>query len=195
MTARRREQIAWWLRGGAAAALLAYLAGWHASRSGGLVEVEQWLNHPVLLGGAAVVMLVVSAVAEFEFRARWSQIGFAAVLAPFVVAGMIGTVASSVSVISEPSVERKVHPDHPDRVLTVTNVAFSIDPVYRVQLLTGSGWSARHWNLGAWDGEHDYLQRAEWSAQDRITVTTEHQIAVFTVTPDGRLGDSSVRPR
>jgi len=35
-------------------ALLAYLPGFQATRSGELVEVERWFDHPVLLLGAAV---------------------------------------------------------------------------------------------------------------------------------------------
>ncbi|MFE3503590.1 hypothetical protein [Kitasatospora sp. NPDC059160] len=61
MTVRRRWAVQG-LRAGALAALLAYAAGRYASRSGGLVEVERLLDRPVPLLGAAVVLLVVSAV-------------------------------------------------------------------------------------------------------------------------------------
>ncbi|MEU3566209.1 hypothetical protein [Kitasatospora sp. NPDC006786] len=84
MSAARRKQIAWRLRGAAFAALPAYLAGWYASRPGGLVVVDQWLNHPVLLVGAAVVLVVASLIIELEFRTRVSQIGCAAGLVALI---------------------------------------------------------------------------------------------------------------
>ncbi|MFJ7277493.1 hypothetical protein [Kitasatospora sp. NPDC098663] len=190
MAAARRRRIAWWLRGVALAALLAYLPGYQASESGGLVEVERWLNHPVLLVGAAVVLTVVSLVVEFEFRTRWSQIGGAAALVVLVFLGLpiafMAAMSSLTDVGNGQLVGRKVHPDHPDRVLTVTNVAFSIDPVYRLELLTGSGWSARHWDLGEWDSQSGEFSTVEWSGPDRITVTGVTEAAVFTVDSDGR---------
>ncbi|KQV11866.1 MULTISPECIES: hypothetical protein [unclassified Kitasatospora] len=166
-------------------ALLAYLPGYQASHSGGLVEVERWFDHPVPLLGAAVVLTVVSMVVEFEFRTKWSQIGCAAAV---VALGFIGLpiVFLSFALDGEGvAVDRKAGPNHPDHVLTVTNVAFSIDPVYRVELLTGSGWSARHWDLGVWEerDERGYFKSAEWSGPNQITVTAEKEITVFTVDP------------
>jgi hypothetical protein len=183
MTATRRKRIAWWLRGLASVAVLVYLPGFQASRSGGLVEVERWFHHPVPLLGAAVVLTVVSLVVQVEFRTRWSQIGCAAAL---VALGFVGVPIVLLSFLLDGegrSADRKAGPDHPDRVLTVTDVAFSIDPVHHVELFTGSGWSARHWDLGVWDehGERGYLESAVWSGPDRITVTAEKEITVFTV--------------
>ncbi|MEW1910072.1 hypothetical protein AB0442_16715 [Kitasatospora sp. NPDC085895] len=195
MTAGRRRRITRGLRGLALAALLAYLPGVQASHSGGLVEAERWFDHPVLLVGAAVVLTVASVVVEFEFRTRWSQIGCAAALAALVLVGTpIVFLAVTLGGDGRP-VDRKVHPGHPDRVPAVTDIAFSIDPTYRVELLTGSGWSARHWEPGVWD-ERDgrgFFTSAEWSGPDRITVTTEKEIAVFTLDPaTGRPGEPSV---
>ncbi|WP_158835224.1 hypothetical protein [Streptomyces sp. NRRL S-350] len=192
--AARHRRIEWWFRGAALVALLAYLPGHQASRSGGLVEVEHWLNHPVLLLGAAAVLLVVSMVVQFEFRARWAQIGFAAVLSPLIVIGAaIGALAYAFGDDGR-LIDRKPAPGNPRHVLTVTDIAFSIDPIYRVELLTGSGWSARHWDVGTWE-EGDGFRRAEWSGPDRITVTVEHETRVYTVGGDGRLGQPEVTPR
>ncbi|RKT17744.1 hypothetical protein BX285_2134 [Streptomyces sp. 1114.5] len=194
MTVTRRNRIVWWLRGAALAALLVYLPGYLSSRSGGLVEVERRLNHPVLLIGAAVVLLVASVVVRFEFRTRWAQIGFAAVLSPLIVIGIaIGTLSFVVGGDGR-LIERKPGPDHPDHVLTVTDIAFSIDPVYRVELLTGSGWSARHWSLGTW-GENDGFLKAEWTGPARITVTATHETRVYTVDGDGRPAGPEVTRR
>ncbi|MFG2909326.1 hypothetical protein ACGF13_30200 [Kitasatospora sp. NPDC048286] len=194
MTVARRRQVVWWLRGAALAAFLVYLPGYFASRQGGLIEVERWLNHPVLLLGTAVALAVASAVAQVEFRTRWAQIGCAAVLSPLLFIGAaVGALAYYFGGDGR-LVARTPDPNRADHVLSVTDVAFSIDPVYRVELLTGSGWSARHWGLGTWE-EHDGFVRAEWSGPDRITVTLEKEIEVFTVGEDGALGGPSVTPR
>ncbi|WP_354644436.1 hypothetical protein [Kitasatospora camelliae] len=194
MTDGRRRRIVWGLRGLAVLALLSYLPGFLASRPGGLVVVERWLNHPVLQLGAAVVLTVVSAVVEFEFRTRWSQIGFAVVLVALGVAGLpVAFLSFALGGDARP-VARTAAPDHPDRVVNVTDVAFSIDPVYRVELLTGSGWSTRHWDLGVWD-RGAYFQHAEWTGPDRITVTADKQVTVFTVAPDGRPSEPRLQPR
>ncbi|MEU8920981.1 hypothetical protein AB0D10_08585 [Kitasatospora sp. NPDC048545] len=175
-------------------AFLAYLPGYQASRSGGLVEVERWLNHPVLLLGTAAVMLMVSMLVRFEFRERWAQLGCAAVLSPLIVVTVvIGAVTYFLGGDGR-LVERKPDPSRPEHVLIITDVAFSIDPIYRVELLTGSGWTARHWDLGTWD-EGDGFRRAEWSGPDRITVTTEHEARVYSVNGDGRLSGPEVTPR
>ncbi|MFD0561317.1 hypothetical protein ACFQ2M_04270 [Kitasatospora saccharophila] len=150
MALRRRRQIAWLLRGLALLALLGLLLGRSGARSGGLVELERRFDHPVQLLGGAVVLVVVSLVVELEFRTRFSQIGCAA--------GLVGLIAVSVPYVllgmvfegDGRPVARKPHPDRPERALTVTDVALSIDPLYQVEVVTGTGWSARHWELGIW---------------------------------------------
>ncbi|MFG2909327.1 hypothetical protein ACGF13_30205 [Kitasatospora sp. NPDC048286] len=194
MAVARRRRIAWGLRGVALVALLTYLVGRHAARSGGLVELELWFHRPVLLAGSAVALVLISVVVELEFRTPESQIGLAGGLVALVFLGV--PLALSTLVTADEGVEtrREAAPDHPERVLVFANVADSIDPVYRVELLTGSGWSARHWSLGPWvDGKG--LVRAEWSGADRITVTLEKEVRVFTVDEDGRPGGPSVTPR
>ncbi|MBD0692516.1 hypothetical protein [Streptomyces sp. CBMA123] len=194
MTARRRWQIAWGLRGAALAALLVYLPGWHASRSGGLVVVEHWLNRPVLLIGSAVVLTVVSLVTGLEFRTRFSQIGYAALLAPLVFAGVPILALSFLFSGHGGREDRFVSPNRPDRVLTVTNVAFSIDPVYQVELEAGSGWSARHWSMGTWNTRGGDFVRIDWTGPDEITVTGREKRTVFDVLPDGSLSAPRVLP-
>ncbi|WP_344338589.1 hypothetical protein [Kitasatospora putterlickiae] len=182
MTAQRRRRIVWWLRGLALLAVLVYLPGLHASRSGGLVEVQRLLDHPVALIGSAVALTVVSMVIGFEFRTQWSRVGCAVLLMPLVAAGAAVVFLASLFDGGRP-VDRKAAPDRPDHVLTVTDTAFSIDPVYHVELLTGTGWSARHWDLGQWD-EYDprgYFERAEWTGPHQITVTTDRTVTVYTV--------------
>ncbi|WP_189919233.1 hypothetical protein [Kitasatospora xanthocidica] len=188
------RRIEWWFRGAALVAFLTYLPGYQASHSGGLVEVARWLNHPVLLLGAAVVLLVVSMVVQFEFRTRWAQLGCAAVLSPLIVAA--AGIGGLMFLFGDDGrlVDRKPDPSRPDHVLTITDVAFSIDPIYRVELLTGSGWTARHWDLGTWN-EGDGFRKAEWSGPGRITVTAEHETRVYTVSDDGRLGEPEVTRR
>ncbi|MEV7925078.1 MULTISPECIES: hypothetical protein [unclassified Kitasatospora] len=197
MTAARRKRIVWWLRGVALAAFLVYLPGYQASFSGGLVEVERWLNHPLPLLGATVVLAVVSLVIQFEFRTWWSQVGCAAALVSLVFLAGVAVLLSLLLDRDGQPVSRKSHPEHPDRVLTVTDVAFSIDPIYRVELLTGSGWSARHWELGEWDIRGGEFGRIDWSGPDRIAVTGVKgtETAVFTLDPDGRPIRQGLMPR
>ncbi|MFE7562735.1 hypothetical protein [Kitasatospora sp. NPDC057500] len=185
MAERRRSRIVWWLRGLALLAVLVYLPGLHASRSGGLVEVQRLLDHPVALLGSAVALTVASMVIGFEFRTRRSRVGCAALLMPLVAAGAAVVFMASLFGGDGRAVERKAAPDRPDHVLTVTDTAFSIDPVHHVELLTGTGWSARHWDLGEWD-ESDprgYFESAEWTGPHRITVTTDRTVTVYAVDP------------
>ncbi|MFJ9773779.1 hypothetical protein ACIRVF_21470 [Kitasatospora sp. NPDC101157] len=191
----RRRRIAWGLRAVALVSLLAYLPGWHASRSGGLVVVEHWLNRPRLLIGAAVVLIVVSLVVELEFRTRFSQIGCAVLLVPLVVAGVPVLSLSLVFSGHGGREDRFVSPDRPDRVLTVTNIAFSIDPIYQVELETGTGWSARHWSMGTWNTRGGDFVRIDWSGPDRITVTGRKKLTVFDVHPDGSLSEPRELPK
>ncbi|MET8542346.1 hypothetical protein ABZW03_17060 [Kitasatospora sp. NPDC004799] len=194
MTAVRRKRIVWGLRGAALAALLAYAAGWNSSRSGGLVVVEHGLNHPLLLGGSAVLLVVVSLIISMEFRTWVSQIGCAIGLIALVLGGIpvgfLGIVLSRGG-----WTERTAAPGHSDRVLTVTDVAFSIDPIYKVELVSGTGWSARHWSLGTWDTEQTDYVRVDWSGPDRITITRAEKLTVFDVRPDGSLGAPREEPR
>ncbi|MFF4382375.1 hypothetical protein [Kitasatospora sp. NPDC001547] len=178
----------------AAAALLAYAAGRHASRSGGLVVVERWLNHSVLLVGSAVLLIVVSLVIELEFRTWLSQVGCAVGLVALIFGGV--PIAFLAIVLSRDGwTERTAAPGHPDRVLTVTDIAFSIDPVYRVELVSGTGWSARHWSMGIWDTERTDFVRVDWSGPDRITITRDAKVTVFDVRPDGSLSAPREAPR
>ncbi|MFE5582888.1 hypothetical protein [Kitasatospora sp. NPDC056531] len=178
----------------ALAALLAYLPGRHAARSGGLVEVERWFNRPLLLIGTAVVLVVASLITELEFRTRRSLIGFVGGLVALVCLGLPLAVATYVFSGYGGRVDRFVSPNRLDRVLTVTNVAVSIDPVYRVEVVAGSGWSARHWRMGVWDTRGDDFVRVDWSGPDQITVTGRKTLAVFDVRPDGSVGEPRMSP-
>ncbi|MBD0692517.1 hypothetical protein [Streptomyces sp. CBMA123] len=108
----RDNWIAWGLGPTALAALLAYAAGWYASRSGGPVVVEHRLNRPVLLLGPVVVLLVVSAVTGTGSRGRFAQLGLALVLVPVVVAPAIGAIRSWLLDDETHSGQRKLHCDH-----------------------------------------------------------------------------------
>ncbi|MGW4892282.1 hypothetical protein ACWEQL_08440 [Kitasatospora sp. NPDC004240] len=198
MSEARYRRTARWLGGLAVVPVVAYLIGRQAAGSGGLVEAERWLNHPVPLLGAAVVLGVAAVVFRFDFRDTWSQVGFACVLVALLLVGLPFALMSAVTGSGDGRpVSRRVSPDRPDRVLSVTDVAFSIDPVYRVRLVSGSGWSARHWDLGEWDGDngHGVFEKAEWSGPDRITLTTDKEIRVYAVDPDGGPGTPEVSHR
>lgn len=198
MTLRRRRQLAWSLRGLALLLVLVHLFGGYGARSGGLVEAERLFYYPVQLLGTALVLVVVSLIVEFEFRTRSSQIGCAIALVALI--GVTAPYAFLILVFGGDGkpVKRQAHPEHPDRTLTVTDISGSIDPFYRVEVLAGTGWSARHWELGEW-GEgsgHGSYQSAEWSGPDRITVTSDEEVAVFVLDPaTGRPGTAQVTRR
>ncbi|WP_316529013.1 hypothetical protein [Kitasatospora brasiliensis] len=178
----------WVLRGAALAVLLVLLVGWNSSRSGGLVVLEQWLYHPVPLIAAAVALTVASLIVGMEFRTKLSQIGCAAGLMALVFGGL--PIAGFAYIADQDRwSERRPGSGHPDRVLVVTDVAFSIDPVWRVELVSGTGWSARHWYLGTWDTENSDFVRVDWSGPEQITVTRQEGNTVFDVRPDGSLGE------
>ncbi|MFD4656562.1 hypothetical protein ACFWP2_13135 [Kitasatospora sp. NPDC058444] len=93
---------------------------------------------------------------------------------------------------SERSFHQEAAPGRPDRVLMVADVAggFSVDPVYRMELVSGSGWSARHWSVGVrWKSS-----RAVWDGPDRITVTGGSAVMVFDVLADGSLSAPREEP-
>ncbi|MFE7639642.1 hypothetical protein ACFU7Z_37010 [Kitasatospora sp. NPDC057518] len=183
----------WGLGGAALLALLAYAVGRYESRSGGLVVVERWLDHPVLLVGTAVVLTAVALYIGMEFRTWVSQIGCAVAMVALVFGGPL--IAFLALVSGEGRTDREASPGRPDRVLTMTNVAFSIDPIYRVELVAGSGWSARHWSMGIWNTRGGDFVRADWSGPDRITITGRRKLTVFDVHPDGSLSAPREEPK
>ncbi|GGQ65144.1 hypothetical protein [Kitasatospora griseola] len=195
MAAARRRWIAWGLRGLAVVPIAAYLVGSQAARSGGLVEVERWFNNPVQLMGAAVGLVVVSAMVGV--RGWWSRTGCLISLVALGFAAVPFLFVWSVFGVEWRETNRKPGPEQPGNVLVVTELV-TLDPVYRIQVLTGSGWSARHWDLGWW-GEEDgrgYFRGAEWSGPNQVTVTSEKEIVVFTVDPvSGRPGEPVVTRR
>ncbi|GLW56996.1 hypothetical protein [Kitasatospora phosalacinea] len=198
MARRRRRQIAWTLRGLALLAGLAFLPGALGARSGGLVEAERLFNHPVQLLGTALVLVVVSLVVEFEFRTKFSQIGCAVALVALIAVSVPVALLGLALDDDDRPLDRKTHPDRPDLALTVTDVAFSVDPLYQVEVVTGTGWSARHWELGVWgeDSGHGYYEGASWTGPDRITVTSDEETAVFVLDPaTGRPGAPQVTKR
>ncbi|MFJ8045932.1 hypothetical protein ACIRBX_36015 [Kitasatospora sp. NPDC096147] len=193
MPIRRRRRIAWALLGTAALATLAYLPGRQARRSGGLVEVARWLDHPALLLGGALVLTLVAWVVRFEFRSTWSQVLGALALISLATGALYSAVPLIIlSGWGDREVKRQDSPAGADRVLRVADVDPSIDPAYRVEVISGSGWSARHWTLGTWDESLGGFQGARWTGPDEITVTTSEQLAVFAVGPDGRPGEPRV---
>ncbi|MFB7948660.1 hypothetical protein ACFC6L_27515 [Kitasatospora phosalacinea] len=188
MTTHRRRRVARFLAGFAVLAVLLYLPGLHAARSGGLVEVERLLDHPLVLLGAAAVLAVGAAVIGSEFRSAASQIGFAALLVGGVALGVPAVLAGLAAGRDDGArhVERQVHPDHPDRALTVTETAsslFSPESDSRVELVTGTGWSARHWDLDTWGSAGTSYRGASWTGPDRITVRSDGGTAVFVLDP------------
>lgn len=193
MTKRRRRQLAWGLRGVALLAVLAYLPGGRAASDGGLVRVEAWFNHPLLLVGGATALVVVSLVVELEFRTKWSQIGCAALLAPLVLAGALVVFLAVTLSGGTDQLERLTSPTRPDRLVTVTNIDF-IDPVYQIELRAGTGWSERHWDLGVFAG-YGY-SRTEWTGPNEITVVREDSRTVYTLDPaTGRPDEGRKVPR
>ncbi|MFE7526573.1 hypothetical protein ACFU7Y_12690 [Kitasatospora sp. NPDC057542] len=172
----------------ALAALLACAAGRRESRSGGLVVVERWLNHPVLLIGSALVLVAVSFFVELGFSSETGQIGCGLGLAALGF-GLPIAVLMYLFGPHEGSSHREAAPGRPDRVITITEMG-GFDPLYRRELVSGSGWSARHWEL-------DYSRHGtgvNWSGPDRITITRGKTLAVFDVLPDGSLSEPWEEP-
>ncbi|MGW7443761.1 hypothetical protein [Kitasatospora sp. NPDC054795] len=175
-------------------ALTAYLVGRHASRSGGLVELELWFHRPVLLVGSAVVLVLISLIVELEFRTPESQIGLAGGLVALVLLGVPVALSTLAAEDSGVRTAREAAPGHPDRVLVFTDVGGSFEPDRRVELRTGSGWSARHWSMGIWNTRGGDFVRADWSGPDRITITGRKKLTVFDVLPDGSLSAPREEP-
>lgn len=148
------------------------------------MEVERWFNRPVLLLGAVLTLIVASIFVELGFHTSAWQIVWGIGL----VAVGFGVPLAFLSYVfggSERSSHQEAAPGRPDRVLTITDVAggFSVHPVYRMELVSGSGWSVRHWSTGVrWKSS-----RAVWAGPDRITVTGGSTVTVFDVLPDGSL--------
>ncbi|MFG2909328.1 hypothetical protein ACGF13_30210 [Kitasatospora sp. NPDC048286] len=187
MTTVRRRQIAWGLRAVALLALLACVAGWRESRSGGLVMVAEWCDHPVLLIGSVLVLLVASLVVELGFGTGTGQLVCGLGLGLLVLCVPFALLASLFPPMDPP--RREAAPGRPDRVIVITDLG-GFDPFYRSELVSGSGWSARHWELDS--SRHD--DGVNWSGPDRITITRGKTLTVFDVLPDGSLGEPREEP-
>ncbi|MGW3075469.1 MULTISPECIES: hypothetical protein [unclassified Kitasatospora] len=75
-------------------------------------------------------------------------------------------------------------------MIVITDLG-GFDPVYRSELVSGSGWSARHWELDS----SRYDSSVNWSGPDRITIDRGIALTVFDVLPDGSLSESREEPR
>ncbi|MFJ7908858.1 hypothetical protein [Kitasatospora sp. NPDC096204] len=84
---------------------------------------------------------------------------------------------------------REPAPGRPDRVIVITDMG-GFDPIHRSEPVSGSGWSARHWELDT----SKYDTDVNWSGPDRMTIDRGIALTVFDVLPDGSLGEPREEP-
>ncbi|MGW7445546.1 hypothetical protein [Kitasatospora sp. NPDC054795] len=161
------------------------VVGWFESRSGGRAVVADALNRPVLLVGAAAVLLLAARLV----RGRRDTVG--GVATAVGVLGLLFAVGASVlGSFQEPvrSDIRTSSPGRTDHVLTVVNRGYSEQEsnTFHIALETGTGLSARRWHVltvrQAFPGHGEFVS-AQWSDAGHVRITTDAGYRVFTVDP------------
>ncbi|MEU3795355.1 hypothetical protein [Streptomyces fructofermentans] len=164
--------------------MVAELAGWWSSRSGGLLVVAQVLHHPVLFGlltlaalSAAVIIGVRNLVVRGLVVVAAALSGLMAV--PLVLFGGAGPEVTL----------NDAAPDRADRHLVVEQGAAMIDPLWWVYVDEGSGLTKRRWHVGHINGDASALIKASWAGPDRVRLVTgsaeDNQVHLVDLTASG----------
>lgn len=167
--------------------VLAWAAGTREQRSGGLLRVEQALDHPVLLVVAAVLLIVAPLLRPGDRRRRPLSVLLISTGALALPVTLLYCLLVSAFDDSGDRVERRAAPGRGDRTLVVTAGASGADPIWSVAVEDGSGLSTRWWALGGFgrNTAHDAGERvaAAWTGPDEVTVDTDRGVYLFHLDP------------
>ncbi|WP_030557019.1 hypothetical protein [Streptomyces exfoliatus] len=81
---------------------------------------------------------------------------------------------------------RTAAPDGADRYVVVEEGSAMIDPLWRVSVVDGAGLTARHWNVGTFNGDaaDGVLAKVAWSGPDTLVVTSgEGEVTTVRLDP------------
>jgi hypothetical protein len=165
--AERRNR--WWVGLVVVAALLIMAAVLGIRRPGGLL-VLGWLDWPVLFGTVALCLLALAcglAVRDWVVRLVFVSVLVLLALGWAAFSAWLATWTDE----DVGKVSKYWSPDG-GKVLTVyqeTHLA-APDPTYELRLRSGSGITAREWDLGCVNTELDSLDEVEWIGPDRVRV-------------------------
>lgn len=184
---RRQQRSAAGLVGVAGVLVLGAWIGSRESRSGGLLVVAQVLDHPLLLGFAALAALTGALLIVVRNRVLRVLIPVVAALGATVVAVPVVLFGGS----GPQETLSRAAPDRPDRRLVVEEGAAMIDPLWWVYVDEGSGLTTRRWQVGYFNGDFTALREAAWEGPHRVRLTVDmgerDRVHVVELSPaDGR---------
>ncbi|MFI5530939.1 hypothetical protein ACIA8O_20610 [Kitasatospora sp. NPDC051853] len=172
MTERRRWPALFVLAG--LLALAAYAWGVYEDRPGGRTMVAVALFRPLIVGGAGLAFLAVTAAA----RSRNGRT-VAGLVAACTLLYAVGALVLQGAVPQQRVTSRQPRPGVPGHVLVVTQVGNPGSEIesqsWKLNLHTGSGWSERHWwvaELPA-SGRDGTFASATWADRGHVLVTTD----------------------
>ncbi|MET9399601.1 hypothetical protein [Kitasatospora sp. NPDC002965] len=161
-----------------------YAAGIWESRSGGHLLVADAFDRPILLISCSLALLVLAACFMKPGRDRIVATLFTVLV---WITVMIGGVLLQGLRVTE-TMSREQAPDRPDRALVVRLQA---DPggetesqYWSILVEAGTGWCARRWTVHEMAGQYPgygAFKSATWTGPDRITVTTDMHVKVFSL--------------
>jgi len=165
-TAAAKPRNRWWIAAAVTAGLLIVAAGFGVAQPGGLV-VLGWLDRPFLFGAVALGLLAVASWLAIRHRV-WRAV-LASVLVLFALGwAMLGVLAMGLqNDLRELSRHRS--PDD-NRELVLYRGSLVIDPTWELRLRSGTGLTAREWDLGCVNADADTLTSVEWTGSNGLRV-------------------------
>ncbi|MFI6843185.1 hypothetical protein OG535_10320 [Kitasatospora sp. NBC_00085] len=179
--------VMWGALGGAVALGAAVVVGRLHRRSGGLLVLREWLDHPLLFGTLVLALLFVALVSS---RGKvWAR----SVLGVVVVTLGLFTVPFwfLYSVLSDDltTTRDEAAPGRPDRRLVVQEGLSGLgpDPLYYVYVDDGSGLTTRRWEVAFIDGDFNGIEALAWAGPDQLRlVTADKQTHLIRIADNGR---------
>ncbi|MGH3756858.1 hypothetical protein [Actinophytocola sp.] len=179
----------WWVTPVVLAASLIVAAGLGVARPGGFVLLGR-LDRPFLFGTMALGLLALASWLAVRHPV-WRRV-LAGLLVAFAVGwAALGALAASLRDDLR-EISRHRSPDA-GRELLLYRGSNVIDPTWELRLRSGSGLTAREWDLGCVNSDQDSLTDVEWTGADGLRVHLSRRGPVEIVLdgstgrPDGRI--------
>ncbi|GAB3462803.1 hypothetical protein [Actinophytocola sediminis] len=169
MNERGTVTTRWWLAAAGLAALLIVAAGLGVLRPGGFV-VLGWLDRPFLFGTVAAVLLALAGWLALRDPVRRLVVTCLLVVFAIGWAGLGWFAVALRADLAELSRHRSPDGSGELRVYRGSNV---IDPTWELRLRSGSGFTAREWDLGCVNSDQETLTGVAWTGPDGLRVRLE----------------------